>query len=114
MTSGRRSHPRSLFLLSLHQEDKRPAAPNGTGFVIKLNQSDARMASLEETNLAVGELVGGSDLAARLSDLKAAAPTSDSPYFKLAKKLGDRRADVAEKYFLRPFSKVVITASGML
>jgi len=95
-------------------EDKRPAAPNGTGFVIKLAGQDGRMASLEETNLAVGELVGGNELAKRLSDLKAAQPTADSPYFKLAKKLGDRRADVAEKYFLRPFSKVVITGSGVL
>lgn len=94
-------------------EEKRAAAPNGTGFVINLSP-DGQGGRLEATNLAVGELVGGADVAARLSELKAAQPTADSPYFKLAKKLGDRRADVAEKYFLRPFQKVVVTASGVL
>lgn len=94
-------------------EEKRAATPNGTGFVINLSPS-GQGGRLEATNLAVGELVGGADVAARLSELKAAQPTADSPYFKLAKKLGDRRADVAEKYFLRPFQKVVVTASGVL
>jgi len=92
-------------------EEKRAAAPNGTGFVINLGDQGGRLAA---TNLAVGEVVEGFDLAARLSGLKAAQPTADSPYFKLAKKIGDRRADVAEKYFLRPFQKVVVTASGVL
>ena len=94
-------------------EEKRAPAPNGTGFVINL-ASGGQGGRLEATNLAVGDLVEGADLAARLSELKAAQPTADSPYFKLAKKLGDRRADVAEKYFLRPFQKVIVTASGVL
>jgi peptidyl-prolyl cis-trans isomerase B (cyclophilin B) len=99
-------------------EDPRGSAraPNGTGFVISLKQDGGGSGGpLEATNLPVGEVEPGSEaLLESLSRLPAAQPTSGSPYFKLAKTLGDRRADVAERFYLRPFQRVVITASGVL
>ena len=96
-------------------EDPRGSAraPNGTGFVITVRPGQAA-GRWDATNLPIGVVEGGAELLDRLSRLPAAQPTSSSPYFRLAKTLGDRRADVAEKYFLRPFQKVVITASGVL
>ena len=87
------------------------AAPNGTAFVVTL----APAPELDATNLVVGEVESGlADVLVPVSRLKASQPTNDSPFFKIAKKIGDKRADVAEKYFRRPFARVIIRDSGVL
>lgn len=89
-------------------EEPRKGAPNGTAFVVTL----APAPELDATNLVVGRLKEGRELVERLSELPVSSNRSDSAFFKIAKATGDRRADVAAKFFYRPFSTVRIVNSG--
>lgn len=91
------------------QEDTVPA-PNGTSFTITLKP----LPELDETNLPVGRVVSGLDIVERVSKLKAVADNSDSPYFKVAKAIGDKRAITAERGFSRPFARVVVSKCGIV
>ena len=48
-----------------------------------------------------------------MAALPAVKDNTDSGYFQTAKLIGDKRATVAEKFFGRPFKRVMITESGM-
>eukprot|EP00667_Euglena_gracilis_P015197 EG_transcript_15795 len=87
-----------------------PAPPNGTAFCITTEAAPG----LDATNLVVGRVVAGLDLVERLAKLPSVADNHGSPFFILAKAVGDKRADVAERGFGRPFAKVVVTRSGVL
>lgn len=83
---------------------------NGTGFNITLQAAP----ELDYTSLAVGEVVEGLPILQNIAKLPAVRSQSNSAFFKVAKFVGDKRADVAEKAFGKPFAKVLISAAGML
>lgn len=81
-------------------------APNGTAFVITRSPAPA----LDATNLPIGRVVAGQDVVEAIGKLPVVKDNSDSPFFKAGKVLGDRRADVAERGFNRPFNRIVVSA----
>ena len=46
--------------------------------------------------------------------LPAVKDNTDSGYFQTAKLIGDKRATVAEKFFGRPFKRVMVTDAGVM
>ena len=84
--------------------------PNGTGFTITV----AAAPELNANNLVVGRVVDGLDIVMQLSELPVVKDNSASPFFKAGKAVGDKRANVAELGFNRPFNRMVVTASGIL
>ncbi|KAL3135940.1 hypothetical protein ABBQ32_006984 [Trebouxia sp. C0010 RCD-2024] len=84
-------------------------SPNGSGFVITTQPAP----DLDATNLVIGHVVDGMDLVQELTKLPT-VKSNNSVFFKAAKTFGDKRADVAEKGFGRPFQKVLVSASGVL
>nr|ACJ83585.1 unknown [Medicago truncatula]AFK49513.1 unknown [Medicago truncatula] len=50
----------------------------------------------------------------KISQVKTVQENTSSPYFRVAKLIGDKRAVVAERGFNRPYSKVVITNCGVI
>lgn len=84
--------------------------PNGTAFAITTQAEP----SLDATNLVVGRVVEGQDVVKALSGLRRVTDNSDSLFFKAGKAAGDRRANVAERAFGKPFSKIVIDECGLL
>mmetsp|Transcript_41952 Transcript_41952/g.99505 ORF Transcript_41952/g.99505 Transcript_41952/m.99505 type:complete len:303 (+) Transcript_41952:132-1040(+) len=91
-------------------QEPAPPGPNGTAFAITTGAAP----ELDSTNLIVGRVVSGMDLVKRISELPAVKDNTSSPYFMAAKAIGDKRADVAEKGFNKPYSKVVITKCGAI
>ncbi|CAK9277117.1 unnamed protein product [Sphagnum jensenii] len=89
------------------EEESRPD-PNGTEFMILT----ADAPELDDTNTVVGEVIQGMDVVDRISNVKVVQENTSSPYFQVAKFIGDTRAVVAEKGFNRPYSKVLISKSG--
>ncbi|KAL0022596.1 hypothetical protein WJX77_007327 [Trebouxia sp. C0004] len=83
-------------------------SPNGSGFVITTQPAP----DLDATNLVIGHLVDGMDVVQQLTKLPT-VKANNSVFFKAGKFLGDKRADVAEKGFGRPFQKVLVSASGL-
>ena len=113
--------------------DRGAPRPNGTGLTFTL----APAPELDGLNVVVGRVVEGLDVLAALGELPynkpkddrrararrrcfggdaadGCAPRSRSPFFAVAKSIGDTRATVAEKGFGRPLGKVMITAAGVL
>ncbi|KAK9828053.1 hypothetical protein WJX81_005565, partial [Elliptochloris bilobata] len=90
-------------------QDVSGAVANGTGFAI----TTTAVPDLDKTNLVVGRVVAGASLVDDLAAMPAVKANSSSPFFKVAKLAGDKRADVAEKSFGRPYSKIVVVESGM-
>lgn len=84
-------------------------SPNGSGFVITTQPAP----DLDATNLVIGHLVDGMEVVQQLTKLPT-VKANNSVFFKAGKFLGDKRADVAEKGFGRPFQKVLVSASGLL
>ncbi|XP_011072909.1 peptidyl-prolyl cis-trans isomerase CYP26-2, chloroplastic [Sesamum indicum] len=84
--------------------------PNGTEFVIATKDSP----ELDGSALVVGTVLQGMDVVDRISRVKTVQENSTSPYFRVAKLIGDKRAVVAERGFNRPYSKVVITNCGLI
>ncbi|BDA42878.1 probable peptidyl-prolyl cis-trans isomerase [Coccomyxa sp. Obi] len=91
-------------------QEQQGSIPNGSGFVI----TTAAAPDLDATNLVVGRVVGGMDVVEAISQLPSVKANTGSPFFKVAKLAGDKRADVAEKGFGRPFRRVVIAQSGII
>lgn len=85
-------------------------SPNGTEFAITCGASP----SLDSTNLIIGKVVEGFDVVQEISKLPRVKDNTNSPFFKAGKAAGDKRANVAEKGFNRPFSKILIQQSGIL
>ncbi|CAA0838657.1 Peptidyl-prolyl cis-trans isomerase CYP26-2-chloroplastic [Striga hermonthica] len=95
--------------LEIDEEETR-MDPNGTEFVIATKDSP----ELDESALVVGIVVGGMDVVDRIAQVKTVQDNSSSPYFRVAKLIGDKRAVVAERGFNRPYSKVVVTNCGLI
>lgn len=84
--------------------------PNGTEFVIATKDSP----ELDASTLVVGRVLQGMEVVERIGQVKTVQENTSSPYFRVAKLIGDKRAVVAERGFNRPYSKVVITNCGLL
>ncbi|XP_008782404.1 peptidyl-prolyl cis-trans isomerase CYP26-2, chloroplastic [Phoenix dactylifera] len=84
--------------------------PNGTEFLIATKDSP----ELDASTLVVGKVVEGMDVVERISKVKTVQENTGSPYFRVAKLIGDKRAVVAERGFYRPYSKVIITNCGLI
>jgi len=90
--------------------DAPPPPPNGTAFAITLQPAP----DLDATNVVVGEVVGGWEVLEAISKLPTVKDNSSSPFFQVAKQIGDKRATVAEQAFSKPFKKVVFQSCGVL
>ncbi|XP_022731393.1 peptidyl-prolyl cis-trans isomerase CYP26-2, chloroplastic isoform X2 [Durio zibethinus] len=84
--------------------------PNGTEFVIAIKDSP----ELDASALVVGEVLEGMEVAKRIGQVKTVQENTSSPYFRVAKLIGDKRAVVAERGFNRPYSKVVVINCGLM
>lgn len=85
-----------------------PPEPNGTSFSITYAPSE----DLDVTNVVVGEVISGFDVLAQIGSLSTVPDNSDSPFFQVAKSIGDKRALVSEKSFGKPFAKVTLLNCG--
>ncbi|XP_057723099.1 peptidyl-prolyl cis-trans isomerase CYP26-2, chloroplastic [Arachis stenosperma] len=95
--------------LEIDQEEV-GADPNGTEFVIATKDSP----ELDSSTLVIGRVVEGMEVVKRISQVKTVQENTSSPYFRVAKLIGDKRAVVAERGFNRPYSKIIITNCGVL
>ncbi|XAR63878.1 Peptidylprolyl isomerase [Bertholletia excelsa] len=84
--------------------------PNGTEFVIAIKDSP----ELDASSLVIGRVLEGMEVARRIGQVKTVQENTGSPYFRVAKLIGDKRAVVAEKGFNRPYSRVVVSNCGLL
>ncbi|KAK9684431.1 hypothetical protein RND81_10G209500 [Saponaria officinalis] len=84
--------------------------PNGTEFTIANRDSP----ELDSSALVVGEVIEGMDVVDKIGKVKTVQENTSSPYFRVAKLIGDKRAVVAERGFNRPYSKVTVTNCGLL
>ncbi|TXG51524.1 hypothetical protein EZV62_024048 [Acer yangbiense] len=84
--------------------------PNGTEFVIATKDSP----ELDASALVVGRVLEGMEVVEKVGLVKTVQENTSSPYFRVAKIIGDKRAVVAERGFNRPYSKVVITNCGLM
>ena len=84
--------------------------PNGTEFSITTGPAP----DLDGINLIVGRVVSGMDVVEALQKLPKVKNNEGSAFFKAGKMAKDRRADVAELGFDRPFSAVVVKQSGII
>ncbi|XP_057804950.1 peptidyl-prolyl cis-trans isomerase CYP26-2, chloroplastic [Salvia miltiorrhiza] len=84
--------------------------PNGTEFAIAVKDSP----ELDAAALVVGRVVEGMDVVERIEGVKTVQDNTTSPYFRVAKLIGDKRAVVAERGFNRPYSKIVVTNCGLI
>lgn len=91
-------------------EEEMGKDPNGTEFVVAVNDSP----ELDNSALVVGRVVEGMDVLDRIRQVKTVQENTSSPYFRVAKLIGDKRAVVAERGFNRPYSKVVVTNCGLI
>jgi|TARA_B110000483_G_scaffold65624_1_gene82092 peptidyl-prolyl cis-trans isomerase B (cyclophilin B) len=85
-----------------------PPEPNGTSFSITYAPSE----DLDVTNVVIGEVISGFDVLAQIGSLPTVPDNSDSPFFQVAKSIGDKRALVSEKSFGKPFAKVTLLNCG--
>ncbi|RCV24315.1 hypothetical protein SETIT_5G074700v2 [Setaria italica] len=92
------------------EEEQVGVAPNGTEFVI----TTAAAPELDASAVLVGRVLDGMDVVAKIAAVPTVRDNAGSPYFRVAKLIGDKRAVVAERGFNRPYTKVVITNCGML
>ncbi|KAL0878004.1 hypothetical protein Bca101_027710 [Brassica carinata] len=92
------------------QEEEMAVGPNGTEFVITAVDSP----ELEESVLVIGEVLEGMGVVEKMREVKTVRDNTSSPYFKVAKVIGDKRAVVAERGFNRPYTKVQITNCGLI
>ncbi|KAL3529290.1 hypothetical protein ACH5RR_008612 [Cinchona calisaya] len=76
--------------------------PNGTEFVISLKDSP----ELDASTLVIGRVLEGMEVVEKLGQVKTVQENTSSPYFRVAKLIGDKRAVVAERGFNRPYSKL--------
>ncbi|KAD4888855.1 hypothetical protein R6Q59_034251 [Mikania micrantha] len=84
--------------------------PNGTEFVISTKDSP----DLDASTLVIGKILEGIEVVEKIAQVKTVQENTSSPYFRVAKLIGDKRAVVAERGFNRPYSKVVVTNCGLM
>ncbi|KAI3761249.1 hypothetical protein L1987_51661 [Smallanthus sonchifolius] len=84
--------------------------PNGTEFVISTKDSP----ELDASTLVIGKVLEGMEVVEKISQVKTVQENTSSPYFRVAKLIGDKRAVVAERGFNRPYSKVIVTSCGII
>ncbi|XP_021731451.1 peptidyl-prolyl cis-trans isomerase CYP26-2, chloroplastic-like [Chenopodium quinoa] len=84
--------------------------PNGTEFTIATKDSP----ELDSSALVIGKVIEGMDIVEKIGQVKTVQENTSSPYFRVAKLIGDKRAVVAERGFNRPYSKVIIMNCGLL
>uniref|UniRef100_A0A1J3EJQ5 Peptidyl-prolyl cis-trans isomerase CYP26-2, chloroplastic n=1 Tax=Noccaea caerulescens TaxID=107243 RepID=A0A1J3EJQ5_NOCCA len=92
------------------QEEETAVGPNGTEFVITAVDSP----ELEESVLVIGKVLQGMGVVEKMRQVKTVRDNTGSPYFRVAKVIGDKRAVVAERGFNRPYSKVLVTNCGVM
>uniref|UniRef100_J3KVS4 Peptidyl-prolyl cis-trans isomerase n=1 Tax=Oryza brachyantha TaxID=4533 RepID=J3KVS4_ORYBR len=85
-------------------------APNGTEFVITTGDAP----ELDASALVVGRVVDGMDVVGKIAAVPTVRDNTASPYFRVAKLIGDKRAVVAERGFNRPYTKILVTNCGVL
>uniref|UniRef100_A0A0D9UVX8 PPIase cyclophilin-type domain-containing protein n=1 Tax=Leersia perrieri TaxID=77586 RepID=A0A0D9UVX8_9ORYZ len=90
--------------------------PNATGFVITTGGAGAGDASpeLDASALVIGRVVDGMDVVDKIAAVPTVRDNTASPYFRVAKLIGDKRAVVAERGFNRPYTKILVTNCGVL
>ncbi|GKU95056.1 hypothetical protein SLEP1_g8464 [Rubroshorea leprosula] len=86
------------------------ADPNGTEFAIAIKDSP----ELDASALVIGKVLEGMEVVERIRQVKTVQENTSSPYFRVAKLVGDKRAVVAERGFNRPYSKVLVTNCGLM
>ncbi|XVE63909.1 hypothetical protein DITRI_Ditri07aG0059000 [Diplodiscus trichospermus] len=91
-------------------EEEIGTEPNGTEFTIAIKDSP----ELDASALVVGEVLEGMEVVNKIGQVKTVQENTGSPYFRVAKLIGDKRAVVAERGFNRPYSKVVIANCGLM
>ncbi|KAI7843260.1 hypothetical protein COHA_003094 [Chlorella ohadii] len=84
--------------------------PNGSAWSI----TTQAMPDLDETHLVVGRVVEGMDVVAALAALPRVKDNTSSPFFQAGKLSGDKRADVAQRAFNKPFARIVVSECGLL
>ncbi|GJT27298.1 peptidyl-prolyl cis-trans isomerase CYP26-2, chloroplastic [Tanacetum coccineum] len=84
--------------------------PNGTEFVITTKDSP----ELDASTLVIGKVLEGMEVVEKMTQVKTVQENTSSPYFRVAKLIGDKRAVVAERGFNRPYSKVMVTNCGLM
>jgi peptidyl-prolyl cis-trans isomerase B (cyclophilin B) len=92
--------------------DPPPPGPNGTAFAVTV--APGAGAVLDRTNVVVGEVVEGLDVLNAIAALPTVKDNSASPFFAVAKTIGDKRATVAEQAFGKPFAKVTVAKCGVV
>ncbi|KAL5220738.1 hypothetical protein ABZP36_025451 [Zizania latifolia] len=95
--------------LEIDQEEV-GVAPNGTEFVITTRDTP----ELDSSALVVGRVVDGMDVVDKIASVPTVKDNTASPYFRVAKLIGDKRAVVAERGFNRPYTKIQVTNCGVL
>eukprot|EP00262_Sarcandra_glabra_P002158 TRINITY_DN12414_c1_g1_i1.p1 TRINITY_DN12414_c1_g1~~TRINITY_DN12414_c1_g1_i1.p1 ORF type:complete len:335 (+),score=49.16 TRINITY_DN12414_c1_g1_i1:40-1044(+) len=91
-------------------EEEVGVQPNGTEFVIITRDSP----ELDESTVVIGRVLDGMDVVEKISKVKTVQENTGSPYFRVAKLIGDKRAVVAERGFNRPYSKVIVANCGLI
>ena len=86
--------------------------PNGTAFTITVAPGAAEI--LDRTNVIVGKVLEGQEVVDALAALPTVKDNSASPFFAVAKTIGDKRATVAEQAFGKPFAKVTVSKCGVV
>ncbi|KAG2313268.1 hypothetical protein Bca52824_024825 [Brassica carinata] len=89
------------------------AAEDEAGGDGKLEVQEEEVA-LEESVLVIGEVLEGMGVVEKMREVKTVRDNTSSPYFKVAKVIGDKRAVVAERGFNRPYTKVQVTNCGLI
>ncbi|XP_058227134.1 peptidyl-prolyl cis-trans isomerase CYP26-2, chloroplastic isoform X2 [Rhododendron vialii] len=90
-------------------EEEVGTEPNGTEFLIATKDSP----ELDAAALVVGRVLEGMEVVHRIGQVKTVQENTSSPYFRVAKLIGDKRAVVAERGFNRPYAKVVVSNCGL-
>lgn len=92
------------------EEEQVGVAPNGTEFVITTGAAPG----LDGAAVLVGRVLDGMDVVAKIAAVPTVKDNAGSPYFRVAKLIGDKRAVVAERGFNRPYTKILVTNCGVL
>ena len=92
--------------------DPPPPGPNGTAFAVTVARGAGNV--LDKTNVIVGEVTQGLDVLNAVAALPTVKDNSASPFFAVAKQIGDKRATVAEQAFGKPFAKVTVAKCGVV
>ncbi|KAK3163687.1 hypothetical protein QOZ80_1AG0006890 [Eleusine coracana subsp. coracana] len=92
------------------EEEQVGVVPNGTEFVITTKEAP----ELDASAVLVGRVLDGMDVVEKIAAVPTVKDNGGSPYFRVAKLIGDKRAVVAERGFNRPYTKILVTNCGVL